>query len=101
MALEKSVELATGVAVEYHKIGSISTYIPSQKHINFTVWMYLNKDARDNDKQAITQKQYQLDGESFDEFLSDEELKEEGINLLTQLYTHLKTLPEFEEAEDC
>lgn len=82
MALICDVELeGIGLVVEdaYLRIASFSG---SEKHVNFNLNIYINKDRYDDDRSPITIINYSM------EFDNDR-------NLFRQMYEHLRTLPEY------
>lgn len=89
MALSKSIEQEDGVVTTYHRILFIQSMI--NKHDSIAVGSYVNATSRSGEeegkrpyKSCITfEKDYQED------------------MTVEDAYSYLKTLPEFEGAEDC
>ena len=99
MALKKLITKPNGISTEYHKIAHVGLSDRNGEHpynsetpitIDVMVRSYLNEEYRQNGH-SIEVKSYWFE-------LTDEEEKQ-GIREVA--YTKLKTLPEFEGAEDC
>ena len=77
-------------SVNYHKRLITPTVSTGEKNASMSVVSYSDKDARDAGSEPMKQQNYQFDVETG----SDAE------DILTQAYTHLKTLDEFKNATD-
>ena len=86
MALRKTTILENGVELDYYRIATIHA-CKRDGNITIVVQSFLNVEARQEGKKEIGLHQYTM---PFNEsYLS-----------LASLYTYLKTLTEFENAED-
>jgi hypothetical protein len=85
MALQKNIELNTGIKVNdaYLRIDSVT--INQKQNINFFLKSYISNDV----DLAFDVKEFSC---SYDI---------NGENPIKQAYLHLKTLPEFVDATDC
>ena len=101
MALSKSIEHASGVSMTYHKVGIISPLTPAQKSCGFIVWSYVDENARDAGKVPVTTKAFTLQDTDYDAYLNETVLKGKNVSTLSQLYAYLKTLAEWDGAQDC
>ena len=77
MALKKKVTAKNGIVTEYHRIAMISVEVNQQNTI--LLYSYLSEDGR----------QIEKDYADYD-----------GTMTIVKAYEYLKTLPEFEGAED-
>lgn len=87
MAISKSIEakqIGVFCSKAYLKINRV---IVDKHEANFQVLGYATKEARDLELGPV--------------FLSEHSIPTEKFTGLASLYEHLKTLPEFEGAEDC
>jgi hypothetical protein len=84
MALKLKIELESGIVVDgsYCRVENIS--LRNKNNLAIVVSMY-----KDTNKPAFDRKN----------FVGQYDLN--GGNVLAQAYEHLKTLPEFANAEDC
>ncbi|KUO75720.1 MAG: hypothetical protein APF81_17745 [Desulfosporosinus sp. BRH_c37] len=110
MALQKEITLDIGLeTTAYFKIDAINL---DYKNKQFTISLntYLNKKARDDNKQALTTKHYDAHSDkelvppnhpstNFDDYFSCSIMDKEG-NVISQAYKFLKKLNEFEGCED-
>lgn len=90
MALYKEIRQNDGVITNYHRILYIQNMINS--HCSIAVASYVDKDARISEQENIIMqpyKQAKTFETSYDEAMSPE-----------KAYEYLKTLPEFEGAEN-
>ena len=91
MALKKEVKLASGVVVNHHRI--ISANIDWQyKSLAITVGHYISVDARTSKMDPVNTTRYRVPIGTFP--LTD------GGAIQNEMYNYLKTLPEYEDAED-
>ena len=86
MALQKEYETSSGITANYHKIGKINYEKESGAY--FEVEIYLNESARRDNKKPLETRTFYSENINVDE------------PLVTQLYNYLKTLPEYEGAQD-
>ena len=88
MALILKKEMETGLIVEeaYCKVEEINA---NKERMNFYLNIYLNKEARDNNKTPLETK-----------FYSCEHSVLTAENSIKQAYNHLKTLEEFKDSID-
>jgi hypothetical protein len=84
MALSKPIERDDGIVTVYHRILSLESYINS--HTAISVLSYVNAESRQKDGSYNFAITYNTD---YHENMTIE-----------QAYSYLKTLPEFEGAED-
>lgn len=84
MALKAKIELDSGIVVDdsYCRVENVSIRNKTSMAIVVAMYKSINKSAFDR-KNFVGQ--YDLN----------------GSNILAQAYEHLKTLPEFANAEDC
>lgn len=84
MALKKDIKQANGITTTYHRISFIDSFV--NDHTSIGVWSFVDAESshqQDAYRRAITyEKDYQ-----------------ENMTV-EQAYDYLKTLPEFEGAED-
>lgn len=95
MAISKEIELSNGVTVRYHRIVSINKITNVQNTIE--VASYTSAEKRQEEKQAI-QKGEQMNVFIYTDYIVSEYDKNFTIE---EAYDYLKTLPKFENAEDC
>jgi hypothetical protein len=88
MALRKPIVQPDGVTTEYHRILFLQTTVNS--HVSIAVLSYLNADSRQTEKESKQPYKAAVTYETaYDENMTIE-----------SAYEYLKTLPEFEGAED-
>lgn len=90
MALFKDIKQEDGVTTSYHRILYIQTTTNKQNSI--AVISYINEDARDSEKESDIYQPY-------NKAITYETRYDENMTIKTA-YDYLKTLPEFEGAED-
>lgn len=84
MALKKTITDSTGRTAEYWKIVQSQSFFMTEVKTHFNVALYASAEARLNGFQPVSESVYVAEGE-----LSR-----------AQCYYYLKTLEQFEEAED-
>lgn len=84
MALTKTIQLPTGITVEnaYNRVANVS--IIGKDRVRFSLTAHV-----DAGKIAFTSQEF------------DAPYDMNGANPIAQAYGHLKTLPEFVDAQDC
>ena len=90
MALRKDITQMDGIVTSYHRIAF--TQITTNRQNSITVFSYINEDARDEEKEEIVVQPY-----------CQSKTYETGYDqtmTIDSAYEYLKTLPEFEGAED-
>ena len=89
MALKKDIEQINGIITSYHRIYSIENIV--NQSLNIIVFSYLDNNAREKEENGNNQiyKQTKSYTTQYEETLTVEDA-----------YEYLKTLPEFEDAED-
>lgn len=89
MALLKPIEQDDGVTTSYHRILYLQSMINS--HVSIAVVSYINEEGRRRDN-----------GEGIRPYRSATTYEKEYVENMTieDAYAYLKTLPEFEGAED-
>jgi hypothetical protein len=94
MALKKAIELANGVVVNYHRVTSLDIITNVQNIIE--VSSYTSEAKRLEEKAALE------NGAPADVFVSTTILSApyEQTATIEQVYEYLKTLPEYEGAEN-
>lgn len=97
MALQKSFELQSGISGNYWRITSVGLN-PAYRTADITICLYYNSNARENEKQVLWCKPYQINGDNYDTYVSPEVL--DTKNPLKSCYEYLKTTPEFFDAVD-
>lgn len=102
MALQKTIytEDNTGCAATYWKICDL---FGDWKDETMTIKLcgYLSQSARDNGKNHIMQKSYNLNGHVFRQYFSIEAMSPEGKNVVSQGYEFIKyNASEFIDSED-
>lgn len=85
MAIQKNIELDSGVSSLYHKILRFD-YDGISKMTNILVASYKDQDSRDNNKCAIEISSYQT---ALD------------VPSVSSAYTYLKSLNKFSSSQDC
>ena len=95
MALKKEIELDNGVVVNYHRIVSINKITNVSNIIE--VASYTNEQKREEEREAVT------NGTEMNVFINTQYLNAEYDETITieDTYEYLKTLEQFEDAEDC
>ena len=95
MALQKQIELDNGVTVNYHRIVSINKITNVSNIIE--VASYTNQDKREEEKEAIE------NGTEMNVFINTQYINIEynENSVIEEVYEYLKTLKQFEGAEDC
>ena len=95
MALQKQIELDNGVTVNYHRIVSINKITNVSNIIE--VASYTNQDKREEEKEAIE------NGTEMNVFINTQYINIEynENSVIEEAYEYLKTLKQFEGAEDC
>lgn len=94
MALNKKIELDSGVVVNYHRVVSVNKITNIQNIIE--VASYTSEAKRDEEREAVAT------GNTFNVFIETTYLNapyNQSMNI-RNAYDYLKTLPEFEGAED-
>lgn len=97
MALYKSVRKPNGLVLNYHRIAMIKIDINQQ--ITLLLYSYLNEDGRNYEK---TYAEGKIEEEPTFPYVDYQYLNldyDENMNI-KNAYEYLKTLPEFEGAED-
>ena len=90
MALKKTIELESGITVEYFRLSQLNI---NGDQASFILEGYINQSARENGKQPI----YEAGNSGmipYDKSKVDE-------SPFAQAYTKIKTLPSWADAEDC
>lgn len=97
MALIKDVVRPNGLTLNYHRIAMIKIDINQQNTI--LLHSYLNENARNYEKSYEAGK---IEGEPIFPYVDAEYLAIEydGSMTIESAYNYLKTLPQFENAED-
>lgn len=96
MALHLSIETDTGYEISYHKISSTPAPSIDAKTLGGRIYLLSYKDqaSRQADKKPVSQSAFVIpDGTMTAEFI-------DGRELISACYGYLKTLPNFEGAED-
>lgn len=95
MALKKSIELDNGVTTNYHRIVSINKITNVANIIE--VASYTNEQKREEEKEAIE------NGTEMNVFINTQYINAEydETSTIENTYEYLKTLEQFEDAEDC
>lgn len=88
MALKKNIVQRDGIPTDYHRILFVQSTINS--HTSIAVLSYLNEDARQSEKN--TQQPYKCSRTYQTKYIENMTVED--------AYDYLKTLPEFEGAED-
>ena len=101
MALKKTVTAKNGIVTEYHRIAMISVEVNQQNTI--LLYSYLSEDGRQIEKDYAEGKYKDIDSGFFLLRYYDEHYLHpdyDGTMTIEKAYEWLKTLPEFEGAED-
>lgn len=97
MALQKSIKKPNGVVTSYHRIALVNIDVNQQ--ITLLIYSYIDEQGRQYEKDYAAGL---IEGEPVFPYV-DAEYKsidyDENMNIKTA-YAYLKTLPEFEGAED-
>ena len=86
--LKEKINHSTGVVSTYHRVGSVEV---RDSELSCQVASYVSKDYRSQGR-SVERSHYQFE-------ITLEEEESMGVRQLA--YTKLKTLPEWEGAEDC
>lgn len=94
MALSKKIVKVNGIETNYHKINTLSIKAKEDGvyHASVGVSSYVSKEIRD------ISKDYAVDGGYY--FFNIDAITFETTPIFEVVYAQLKTLPEFEGAED-
>ncbi len=92
MAISLNKSLETGVVVSYLRISRIVVDRKSEQ-VSFSIEAYLDQESRQSGKKAVTDYQYTLDDKNSYNIINN-------MDIITSIYTVLKTLPDFEGASD-
>ena len=101
MALKKKVTAKNGIVTEYHRIAMISVEVNQQNTI--LLYSYLSEDGRQIEKDYAEGKYKDIDSGLISFPYYDAEYLHpdyDGTMTIVKAYEYLKTLPEFEGAED-
>lgn len=101
MALKKTVSAKNGIVTEYHRIAMISVEVNQQNTI--LLYSYLSEDGRQIEKDYAEGKYKDIDSGLISFPYYDEQYLHpdyDGTMTIEKAYEWLKTLPEFEGAED-
>lgn len=101
MALKKTVTAKNGIVTEYHRIAMISVEVNQQNTI--LLYSYLSEDGRQIEKDYAEGKYKDIDSGLISFPYYDAQylhLDYDGTMTIVKAYEYLKTLPEFEGAED-
>lgn len=90
MALYKAIKQDDGVTTNYHRILFVQTTVNRQNSI--AVLSYVDSDVRENEKEHIMLQPYQKS--------ITYETAYDPTMTIESAYEYLKTLPQFEGAED-
>jgi len=98
MALKKTTTLANGVTAEYFKITDfelVKHEMDESARIMIMCSLYVNQQIRQSGTElCVDRKCYSIKG-------SEVGISIDPANVIESAYAILKTLPEFEGAEDC
>ncbi len=97
MALLKAITKPNGITVNYHRIAMVK--IDTNQQITILVQSYLNEEGRNYEKRYAAGE---IEGEPIWPYVDAEYMSfdyDESMNI-TNAYEYLKSLPEFEGAED-
>jgi len=100
MALQKQVELSSGIVLEeaYHRLVSVQLDYVS-KVFQLVINIYVNESLRREGKNCILTNYFNNEDRNvFDQFFSVEALNISEQNPIERGYEYLKTLPDYEEA---
>lgn len=101
MALKKTVTAKNGIVTEYHRIAMISVEVNQQNTI--LLYSYLSEDGRQVEKDYAAGKYNNMDSGLVPFPYYDAQYLHpdyDGTMTVEKAYEYLKTLPEFEGAED-
>lgn len=101
MAIKKQVTASNGIVTDYHRIAMIKMEINQQNTI--LVYSYLSEDGRQIEKNYESGKYRDLEEGMMNwPYVNAQYINTEydGSMTITKAYEYLKTLPEFEGAED-
>lgn len=101
MALKKKVTAKNGIVTEYHRIAMISVEVNQQNTI--LLYSYLSEDGRQIEKDYAKGKYKDIDSGLISFPYYDTQYLHpdyDGTMTIEKAYEWLKTLPEFEGAED-
>jgi hypothetical protein len=101
MALKKTVTAKNGIVTEYHRIAMISVEVNQQNTI--LLYSYLSEDGRQVEKDYAAGKYNDMDSGLVPFPYYDAQYLHpdyDGIMTVEKAYEYLKSLPEFEGAED-
>lgn len=101
MALKKTAQMQNGIVTEYHRIAMLK--IDINQEITILINSYLSEDGRQVEKDYAEGKYKNVDdGLILFPYYNAEYLNApyDGEMTITKAYAYLKTLPEFEGAED-
>lgn len=101
MALKKTVTAKNGIVTEYHRIAMISVEVNQQNTI--LLYSYLSEDGRQIEKDYVAGKYNDMDSGLVPFPYYDAQYLHpdyDGTMTVEKAYEYLKTLPEFEGAED-
>lgn len=101
MALKKKITAKNGIVTEYHRIAMISVEVNQQNTI--LLYSYLSEDGRQVEKDYAAGKYKDVDSGLVPfpyyeaQYLHPDY---DGTMTIEEAYEYLKSLPEFERAED-
>lgn len=101
MALKKTVTAKNGIVTEYHRIAMISVEVNQQNTI--LLYSYLSEDGRQVEKDYAAGKYNDMDSGLVPFPYYDAQYLHpdyDGTMTVEKAYEYLKSLPEFEGAED-
>ena len=101
MALKKNITLQNGIAVTYHKISMIK--IDINQEITLLVHSYISEEGLQIEKDYANGKYNNIDIESINwpyQYADYINIPYDETITVKKAYDYLKTLPEFEGAED-
>lgn len=93
MAIQKNIEISNGITLKYHRIVAIK--IITNHAINIEICSYLNKTARDTEKNAEIGQQLNIYTET--EFLTPPYTESYSIS---EAYEYLKQTEKYSGAKD-
>ena len=102
MALKQLYTADTGSvhADAYHVISLIKQN-PMQKRTVVCFAIYATESARDDYKTPVEQVSYVLTGELYETVVAPAANVQSGENVSKSIYEYIKTMPEYDGAEDC
>lgn len=101
MALKKKVTAQNGIVTEYHRIAMISVEVNQQNTI--LLYSYLSEDGRQVEKDYAAGKYKDVDSGLVPFPYYDAQYIHpdyDGTMIIEKAYEYLKSIPEFEGAED-